>query len=153
MRRQRVQRVRTVSAVHASPGLRRAPFARALILAAASMALAAGPAGAAPAPEYQVFEVRSPEPQAQAFFGERVRGLADVDGDGVRDVLMTASQYDGDDGMGGVLANSGRVYVFSGQTQAAPARDRAPVPAGQRAASASGPRASATSTPTAPATS
>jgi hypothetical protein len=89
-----------------------------LILAGACMWLVAAPAQAATAPDYQVFTVPSPEPQEGAAFGERVRAIDDVDGDAIRDVLMTASGYDGDDGSGGVLSNTGRVYVFSGRTRA-----------------------------------
>ncbi len=69
-------------------------------------------------PEYQTFEVLAPQPQANANFGERLRTLADVDGDGARDVLISASNFDAPNGSGGLLANAGRLYVYSGRTRA-----------------------------------
>ena len=87
----------------------------------AAAALSAWPAAAhaqAAVPAYKSFEVPAPEPQAGAAFGERLRALGDVDDDGIRDVLISSSNHDGDDGNGGVLANSGRLYVFSGRTRA-----------------------------------
>jgi len=69
-------------------------------------------------PAYQSFEVLAPQPQAGAAFGERLRALGDVNDDGVRDVLISSSSYDGDDTGGAVLANSGRLYLFSGRTRA-----------------------------------
>ncbi len=69
-------------------------------------------------PDYRVLPIPSPQPQASSNFGERLRALADVDGDGARDVLVSASNFDGDDASGGVLANSGRLYVFSGRSGA-----------------------------------
>ncbi len=80
--------------------------------------IASAPATAAPVPEYTVRTVPSPTPQASSNFGERLRTLADVNGDGASDVLMTASNYDGDDTNGAVLANSGRVFIFDGRTSA-----------------------------------
>jgi hypothetical protein len=84
------------------------------VAAATCCWLMATPAHAA-VPAYQTFEVPAPQPQAGAGFGERLRALGDVDADGARDVLVSASNYDGDDGK---LANSGRVYLFSGRTRA-----------------------------------
>ena len=69
------------------------------------------------APVYDIFEVPAPVQQAGAAFGERLRSLGDVDGDGVRDVFISSSNYDGD-AAGAVLANSGRVYLYSGRTRA-----------------------------------
>ncbi len=93
--------------------------------ATARMALAvtasAGLTGAtaqAAVPAYRSFEVPAPQLQAGANFGERLRAIRDIDGDGARDVLMSASNYDGDDGSGVTLPNSGRVYIFSGRTRA-----------------------------------
>ncbi len=79
-------------------------------------------------PAYQSFEVPAPEPQAAAGFGERLRTLGDVDGDGRSDVLISASNYDGKDASGGVLRNSGRVYLFSGRTRALLRTLEAPLP-------------------------
>jgi hypothetical protein len=61
--------------------------------------------------------VPSPQPQADGVFGERLRTLGDVDADGARDVLISSSSFDGGNGSGGVLTNSGRLYVFSGRTR------------------------------------
>ena len=95
--------------------------ASALMLALAAIAAAAAlvPAQAsAEIPAYTVTTVPAPQPQASSNFGERLRAIGNIDGDGTRDVLMSSSNYDGDDGNGGVLANSGRVYLFSGRTGA-----------------------------------
>ncbi len=92
-----------------------------LAVVGAAAALSAWPAAAhaqAAVPAYKSFEVPAPEPQAGAAFGERLRALGDVDDDGIRDVLISSSNHDGDDGNGGVLTNSGRLYVFSGRTRA-----------------------------------
>ncbi len=86
-------------------------------VAATCASLTAANAGAA-VPAYQTFEVPAPQVQAAAGFGERLRALGDVNDDGARDVLISASAYDGDDGSGTVLANSGRLYLFSGRTRA-----------------------------------
>ena len=86
------------------------------IAAAGLISLVPAPAHAA-VPDYQVFELPSPQTQASGNFGERLRTLGDVNGDGTRDVLISSSNYDGNDGKGGVLANSGRLYVFSGRTR------------------------------------
>ena len=94
---------------------------RRVLLVCAALAAGAGlpPAPATAAvPDYTVVTVPSPQPQASSNFGERVRSLDDVDGDGARDVLISASNYDGDDANGAVLANSGRVFIFSGRTGA-----------------------------------
>ncbi|MEJ7894454.1 MAG: hypothetical protein WKF94_17625 [Solirubrobacteraceae bacterium] len=87
-------------------------------VAASATAWPAAAAAQSAIPAYDVFEVPAPEPQAGAGFGERLRALGDVDNDGVRDVLISSSNHDGDDGSTGVLANSGRLYVFSGRTRA-----------------------------------
>lgn len=92
-----------------------------VVLALLGIALAALPSLAraqAAVPEYEVFEVPAPEPQANGAFGERLRTLGDVNDDGARDALISSSAFDGDDGNGGVLANSGRLYLFSGRTRA-----------------------------------
>ncbi|MGH2898967.1 MAG: integrin alpha, partial [Solirubrobacteraceae bacterium] len=68
-------------------------------------------------PDYQAVELPSPGVQAASNFGERLRALGDVDGDGVRDLLVSSSNYDGPNPAGGLLANSGRVYIFSGRTR------------------------------------
>ena len=83
---------------------------------AAAISLAAAPAHAA-VPDYQVSEVPSPQLQASGNFGERLRALGDVNGDGAREVLISSSNFDGAASGGGVLANSGRLYVFSGRTR------------------------------------
>jgi len=89
--------------------------------------LATAPAHAV-VPDHQVSEVPAPDPQASSNFGERLRTLGDVDGDGVRDVLMSSSNFDGPDGSGGTLTNSGRLYVFSGRTRALLRRVDPPTP-------------------------
>ncbi|HEV2787239.1 MAG TPA: hypothetical protein VGV67_12655, partial [Solirubrobacteraceae bacterium] len=89
--------------------------ALAVVLAGSCACLA--PARAA-VPDYQVLTIPSPQPQASSSFGERLRSLKDVDGDGAGDVLVSSSNFDGDDAGGGVLANSGRLYIFSGRTGA-----------------------------------
>lgn len=88
-----------------------------LVALVAGGGIASAPASAA-VPEYTVRTVPSPTPQASSNFGERVRTLADVNADGVRDVLMSASNHDGDDTNGAVLPNSGRVFIFDGRTSA-----------------------------------
>ncbi|MDQ3090941.1 MAG: FG-GAP-like repeat-containing protein [Actinomycetota bacterium] len=70
--------------------------------------LVAAPAQAA-VPEYDVFEIPSPQPQEGGLFGERMRTLGDVDGDGARDVLISSNRFDD---------RVGRVYVYSGRTRA-----------------------------------
>ncbi len=70
--------------------------------------LVAAPAQAA-VPEYDVFEIPSPQPQQGGLFGERMRTLGDVDGDGARDVLISSNRFDD---------RVGRVYVYSGRTRA-----------------------------------
>jgi hypothetical protein len=85
--------------------------------AAAWLLLAPTPARAAPVPEYQVFEVPSPQPQEGGFFGERMRSLGDVDRDGVGDVLISSSRFTAAGDHGGDIARAGRVYVVSGQTR------------------------------------
>jgi hypothetical protein len=67
-------------------------------------------------PEHRVVTIAPPLLQPNSNFGERLRALQDVDGDGARDVLISSSNFDGDDANGAVLANSGRVYVFSGRS-------------------------------------
>lgn len=52
----------------------------------------------------------SPEPQADGLFGRRVEPVGDLDGDGVREVLVAAP---GDTTAAGL---PGRVHVFSGAT-------------------------------------
>jgi len=69
--------------------------------------LVAAPAQAA-VPEYDVFEIPSPQPQQGGLFGERMRTLGDVDGDGARDVLISSNRFDD---------RVGRVYVYSGRTR------------------------------------
>jgi len=86
-----------------------------VVAATVATGLTAATAHAA-VPAYQSFDVLAPQPQASANFGERVRTLGDVNADGARDVLISASNYDGD-GDSGKLANSGRVYLFSGRTR------------------------------------
>jgi hypothetical protein len=56
----------------------------------------------------------SPNEEELGWFGESVSGVADVDGDGLGDLLVGA-QYE-DPGRGPV--DAGRAYVFSGQTGA-----------------------------------
>jgi len=64
-------------------------------------------------PEYDVFELPPPQPQTGASFGERMRTLDDVVGDGARDVLISSPRFDD-----GELVDAGRVYVVSGRTRA-----------------------------------
>lgn len=49
------------------------------IVAAGWISLVAATAHAA-VPEYEVFEIASPQPQQAAAFGERMRTIGDVDG-------------------------------------------------------------------------
>lgn len=101
----------------------------ALLLGLATLAgwgvLAAAPASAA-IPQYQVFEIKSPEPQSQfgpggpanpnpsaSAFGERLRSLGDVDRDGARDVLVSNNNFDRSG-----LVDVGRLWIFSGKTRA-----------------------------------
>ena len=96
------------------------PSRRLLLGSAAAVAgvgLAPLAAGAV-VPEYTVLTVPSPQPQASSNFGERVRSLADVNDDGARDVLISSSNYDGDDVNGAVVANVGRLFIFSGRSGA-----------------------------------
>ncbi|MDQ3677398.1 MAG: integrin alpha, partial [Actinomycetota bacterium] len=50
----------------------------------------------APVPEHRVFELPAPVAQANATFGERIRALGDVNGDGARDLLVGTPNYDSD---------------------------------------------------------
>ncbi len=87
-------------------------------VAASTSAWPAAAAAQSALPAYDSFEIPAPQPQAGGGFGERLRALGDVDDDGVGDVLISSSNHDGDDANGSVLANSGRLYVFSGKTRA-----------------------------------
>jgi len=120
------QRVHSVSPGGADPSAltrrtspRRGRPAAALVAALLGLAVApwAAPAQVA-VPDYQVVELPSPAPQAGSNFGERMRTLGDVDGDAVRDVLISSSNFDGPNPAGGVFTNSGRLYLFSGRTRA-----------------------------------
>lgn len=99
------------------PRALRAAGALALAALAAGAAFGAPHAAAAVA-DYTFVTIPPPVLQASSNFGERVRAIGDIDDDGVRDVLMSSSTFDGEDANGATLANSGRVYVFSGRTQA-----------------------------------
>ncbi|MEM1056820.1 MAG: FG-GAP-like repeat-containing protein [Bacteroidota bacterium] len=55
----------------------------------------------------------SPSPEAGGAFGYSVAGIGDVDGDGVRDVLVGAPGESHD-----AVVGAGRVYIMSGATQA-----------------------------------
>jgi len=69
-------------------------------------------------PEYTVTQVVAPVLQINAAFGERIRALGDVDGDGARDLLVSTPSYDGVNPTGGAaINNSGRAYIFSGRTR------------------------------------
>ncbi len=94
-----------------------APVVVVMGIVAAGLISLAAPAHAA-VPEYDVFEIPSPQPQEGAFFGERMRTLGDVDGDGARDVVISSPRFDAAGDHGGVITNAGRVYVFSGRTRA-----------------------------------
>lgn len=99
------------------PRALRAAGALALAALAAAAAFEAPHAAAAVA-DYTFVTIPPPVLQASSNFGERVRAIGDIDDDGVRDVLMSSSTFDGEDANGATLANSGRAYVFSGRTQA-----------------------------------
>lgn len=95
-------------------------------LAAAGGSFAAAPAGAA-IPQFDVFAINAPDPQPEygtgrgpanpnslgTAFGERIRSIGDVNGDGARDILVTNTHFDV-----GALADVGRVWIFSGRTRA-----------------------------------
>lgn len=91
----------------------------ALVLGVATLGcIVVAPARAA-IPQYAVSEVRAPDPQSQpgmpnaSGFGERLRTLGDVNGDGARDVLVSNHNFDRN-GLGDV----GRLWIFSGRTGA-----------------------------------
>ena len=104
---------------------------RALVLGIAALAAwswgaAAGPAHAAAIPEYEVFPIKSPDPQSEfgtggptnpnplgSAFGERIRALGDVNRDGVRDLLVSNVRFDRNG-----LTDVGRMWIFSGRTRA-----------------------------------
>ena len=52
----------------------------------------------------------SPNPESSGFFGNRVDGVPDTDGDDVTDVLISAHTEDA------AATNAGRAYLFSGAT-------------------------------------
>ncbi len=56
-------------------------------------------------------ELKSPNEEAQGFFGSDVDGIPDVDGDGFDDIVVGASGESG-----GGVDDSGRAYIFSGAT-------------------------------------
>ncbi len=60
---------------------------------------------------YDVQTVESPRPQAGGLWGERMVPVADIDGDGAKDVFVTALKE-----TVGSVANAGRVYLLSGRT-------------------------------------
>ena len=68
--------------------------------------------GATPDTPYEAVRVEAPQPQHQARWGERSALASDVDGDGVRDVWLSAFQQDVDG-----VSRAGRVYLISGRTQ------------------------------------
>lgn len=60
-----------------------------------------------------ILTIDHPEPQAGAFFSASAAGIADVDGDGIGDILVGAPRHDV-----GLNPDQGRAYVFSGATGA-----------------------------------
>jgi len=98
------------------------PLGLTVLLSLAWSWVALAPAHAA-IPQYQVSEIRSPQPQSQpgsasaSAFGERLRTVGDVNGDGARDVLVSNNNFDRTVN-GVVLEDVGRLWIFSGRTRA-----------------------------------
>ena len=86
----------------------------AIALTACAMALLGAPSSFAATPDtaYDTIRVEAPEPQNEARFGERSAPASDVDGDGVRDIFVSAFQRDADG-----ASKAGRVYLLSGRTR------------------------------------
>jgi len=103
----------------------RAGLPGAVVLAACvSMCVGVGVANAAtPAlPQYQAIPVASPNPQAtpdsvsvfSSGFGERLRTIGDVNGNGANDVLVSNVHYN----LSPTLTAAGRLWIFDGRTRA-----------------------------------
>ncbi len=58
-----------------------------------------------------VYELQSPTPDTNGFFGSQVAGVGDYDGDGINDMVVCAHTEDE-----GGINGSGRAHVFSGAT-------------------------------------
>lgn len=84
-----------------------------------------------------LYELDNPAPQSSARFGSRIGSAGDVTGDGVRDVIVGASNNDAPAGCGtdgtveaGCYQNVGQAFIFNGATGAlvrtldVPAADR-----------------------------
>ena len=65
--------------------------------------------GAAAQPLISIYSIRSPNSQNDGYFGSSFESSADLDGDGVRDLIVGAPDESG---------GRGRVYLFSGATGA-----------------------------------
>jgi hypothetical protein len=72
-----------------------------------------------------LYALDNPAPQASARFGSRIGSAGDVTGDGIRDVIVGASNNDvptgcGTDGMveAGCYQNAGQAFIFNGATGA-----------------------------------
>jgi hypothetical protein len=72
-------------------------------------------------PTYQAFPIVSPNPQATpdsvsvfaSGFGERLRTIGDVNGNGAKDILVSNVHYNFSD----TLTNVGRLWIFDGRTR------------------------------------
>ncbi len=84
-------------------------------LVAAALMVAGPPMTHAATPDlpYEVSKVGSPRPEAGALWGERMVSVADIDGDGARDIFVSALKEDV-----GSVVNAGRIYLLSGRTGA-----------------------------------
>lgn len=96
-----------------STARRSAPLlASALVAGAIALLCPASGFAATPNTAYDVSRVEAPEPQHEARFGERSQPGSDVDGDGVRDIFVSAFQRNV-----GNVSKAGRVYLLSGKTR------------------------------------
>lgn len=91
------------------------------LAAAASMYVGVAGASAGGLPSYQVFAVASPNPQATSDsvsvfasgFGERLRTIGDVNGNGAKDILVANPRFNFSSSLTGV----GRLWIFDGRTR------------------------------------
>ena len=80
-----------------------------LVLRSCLVLLLLAASGAAAQPLISLFSIRSPNSQNDGYFGVEMDAIADIDGDGVRDLIVGAPNESG---------GRGRVYLFSGATGA-----------------------------------